>query len=387
MYTRLLNIKLPKHQSAFLWGARKTGKSTYLHATFQNPIYLDLLEFRLVSELSKNPGMLESIINLQLSDSNSPLVIIDEVQKVPSLLDEIHRLIETKKMQFILCGSSARKLKRGQANLLGGRAWRFEMLPLCSYEIKNMDLIRAMNSGLLPSHFDSPEPLRDLEAYIVDFVREEIMAEALTRNIPAFSRFLDAAAYSNGSILNYTTIARDCGVDAKTVKTYFEILADTMLGYFVYPFRRNAKRKDIVANPKFYFFDVGVANYLAKKTISELRGDSAGHAFEHLVYMELKAYSVYRKRRWDINFWATHSQMEIDFIIGDGTTAIEVKISKNFSNKDLRGLFTFLEESSNAKGIVVVPDCIPHRISHKNQSVEVVPWAKFTELLWEGKLG
>ena len=228
---RILKIKLPKNQSAFLWGARKTGKTTYLKENFPDSIVYDFLKTDLFFEISKNPSLLRERLLAKEAPLLKEPIILDEVQKVPQVLDEVHWLIENKDLRFVLCGSSARKLKRGHANLLGGRAWRYELFPLTSHEIGDIDLLRALNHGLIPLHYlqQREDCKKSLEAYVQDYLREEVFAEGLTRNIPAFSRFFDAFGYSHGEITNYANIARDCGIDAKTVKEYYQILIDTLL--------------------------------------------------------------------------------------------------------------------------------------------------------------
>jgi len=232
---RKLSIELPERQSAFLWGPRKTGKSTLLHQSFPRSIYYDLLDTDVALELAKRPALLKEQLAAQSPDRLSEPIVLDEVQKVPGILDEVHWLIENRGLRFLLCGSSARKLRRGQANLLGGRAWRFELFPFVTAELDRVDLLRAVNSGMLPSHYFGRNYRRSLSAYVRDYLKEEIFAEGLTRNVPAFSRFLDAVGYSHGQLTNYANIARDCGVDSKTVKEYYQILVDTLLAWRVEP--------------------------------------------------------------------------------------------------------------------------------------------------------
>ncbi|MEK7747143.1 MAG: AAA family ATPase, partial [Elusimicrobiota bacterium] len=210
-------------------------------------------------------------------------VIIDEVQLIPELLNEVQWLIVNRGIRFILCGSSARKLKRGGGNLLGGRAMRFELFPLVSREIEDFDLLRALNNGLLPRHYQAEDAQRLLGAYVGEYLKEEIGAEALVRNIPAFSRFLDIAAFSNGEVVNYQNIAAECGVSGPTVKQYFQILEDTLLGRFVPSFRKRPKRR-VVQSPRFYFFDVGLANFLLRRGRMEKGGELFGKAFEHFIF-------------------------------------------------------------------------------------------------------
>jgi uncharacterized protein len=233
---RKLAIDLPPGQSAFLWGPRKTGKSTYLKTAFPRSIVYDFLKTDLMLELAARPHRLrEQLLARPERDLAEP-VILDEVQKVPRILDEVHWLIENKALRFILCGSSARKLKKSHANLLGGRAWRYEMFPLTTAETGAVDLLRVLNNGLIPAHFLQTDAGRSLKGYVQDYLTEEIIGEAVTRNLPAFTRFFDSAAYSHGQLVNYANIARECGVDSKTVKEYYQILVDTLVGTLLQPY-------------------------------------------------------------------------------------------------------------------------------------------------------
>ena len=254
------------------------------------------------------------------------VVVVDEVQKAPALLDVVHALIEERRTpRFVLTGSSARKLKRGRANLLGGRAWRFELFPLVTAELDEPDLLRMLNRGLLPSHYDTAQWRKSLEGYVVDYLKEEVFDEGLTRNVPAFSRFFDAMGYSHGDLTNYANVARDCGVDAKTVKEYYQILVDTLLGTFVEPWKKRQERQVIGKASKFYLFDVGVAGALTGRRIREERGEAFGRALEHFVLMEILAHRSYRELDYGVHFWRTKSGLEVDFVLGDGEVALEVK--------------------------------------------------------------
>lgn len=215
---------------------------------------------------------------------------------MPQILDEVHWLIENKKIQFILCGSSARKLKRGHANLLGGRAWRYELFPLTFAEIPNLNLLKAINHGLVPVHNTQSEEecKKSLISYVQDYLKEEVFNEGLTRNVPAFSRFFDIVGYSHGELVNYSNISRECGVDAKTIKEYYQILCDTLLGRNIEPFKKRQRRDVIIKMPKFYLFDVGVAGLLTKRSIPEEKGIEFGKAFEHFIFMEIVAYKSYK---------------------------------------------------------------------------------------------
>jgi len=384
LFKRMLNIKLPPRQSAFLWGARKTGKSTYLKTHFPRSIVFDFLKTDLYFKVSKNPAHLRELILAKDKALFKYPIILDEVQKVPQVLDEVHWLIENRGLRFILCGSSARKLKRGQANLLGGRAWRYEMLPLTTAEINDFDLLRALNHGLIPLHYlqNKEEVKMSLTAYVQDYLKEEVFAEGLVRKMPAFSRFFDAVGYTHGELTNYSDIARDCGIDSKTVKEYYQILIDTLLAVRIKPFKKRQSRQVITKAVKYYLFDVGVAGYLCKRNIAEAKGSEFGRAFEHFILMEIMAYRSYRRHDFSINFWRTKSGLEVDFIIADAEIAIEVKGTDNVDVRDLRGLKTFLE-TYTPKRVIVVSNEKEKRIHGR---IEIMPWREFLHDLWGDKI-
>jgi len=379
---RMLNIVLPPQQSAFLWGPRKTGKSTYLKVQFpDSPVY-DFLKTDLFLEFSKRPSLLREQILAKDEDAISSPIILDEVQKIPQLLDEVHWLIENKGLSFIMCGSSARKLKRGKANLLGGRAWRYEMFPFVSAELGKLDLLKALNRGLIPVHYFQDTYKKSLRAYTQDYLKEEVFDEGLTRNIPAFARFFDAMGFSHGELTNFSNIARECGVDSKTVKEYYQILKDTLLGDFIEPFKKRQNRKVITRTSKFYLFDVGVAGTITKRHVRQERGVDFGKAFEHFILMEIKAHNSYHEIDYEINFWRTKSGLEVDFILGGGEIAIEVKGAGSIQNKDLRPLNAFIETNDPRKALVVCNEK-KERIVGK---VRITPWRKFLSDLWNGKI-
>ena len=386
MYARTLAIELPRGQSAFLWGARKTGKSTLLRRRFPLSARFDLLDTRLLLEFTRAPWTLsERIHALEPAQLKRP-ILIDEVQKVPTILDEVHRLIESDGLGFVLCGSSARKLKRGRANLLGGRAWRFALHPLTWQEIPDFDLLRAVNRGLNPAHYDSAHHRRALAGYVDDYLREEVFDEGLTRNAPAFARFFDALAFCHGELLNYSNVARDCGVSSKTVKEYFQILVDTLLGVFVEPFSRRRSRAVITSAPRFYLFDVGVANHVARRRIEQTAGPDFGRSLEHFVLMELLAYRSYRERDFPVRFWRTKSGLECDFVLGrKGDVAIEVKGGRRVDRRELVGLRAFVEEHRPRQAIVVCNESAPRRT---DDGIRILPWERFLEKLWgDGVVG
>ncbi|MDD2715617.1 MAG: AAA family ATPase [Candidatus Wallbacteria bacterium] len=381
---RILKIKLPERQSAFLWGARKTGKTTYLKARFPDSLTYDFLKTDLFLEVSKKPSLLRELILAKDDASLRKPIILDEVQKVPQVLDEVHSLIEEKGLRFVLCGSSARKLKRGQANLLGGRAWRYELFPFVSQEIGSIDLLHVLNHGLIPRHYlqNDADCKKSLKAYVQDYLREEVFAEGLTRNIPAFSRFFDAFGYSHGEMTNYCNIARDCGVDSKTVKEYYQILMDTLLAVRVEPFKTKQSRQVITKASKFYLFDVGVAGCLTKRHIVEQRGAEFGKAFEHFMLMEMVAYKSYSGKDYAINFWRTKAGLEVDFILGEGEVAVEVKGTSRVEAKEINGLESFREAHPSRKSILVCNE----KEKRIHNRIEILPWKNFLDQLWAGKV-
>jgi predicted AAA+ superfamily ATPase len=380
MINRVLKITLPKRQSAFLWGPRKTGKTTYLQAAFPGSIIYDMLQTDLFLELAMRPFLLrEQLLAADPKQLKEP-VIIDEVQKVPQLLDEIHWLIENKSMKFILCGSSARKLKRGKGNLLGGRAWRYEMHPLVSTEVGDLNLLRVLNHGMIPAHHLQEDYRKSLQAYVRDYLKEEVFDEGLTRNIPAFSRFFEAMGYSHGELTNYANIARDCGVDAKTVKEYYQILVDTLLGTMIEPFKRRQERQVITKASKFYLFDVGVAGAITQRYIPQEKGEQFGKAFEHFILMEILAHRGYKNLDYDVNFWRTKIGLEVDFVLGRGEVAIEVKGASRINNADLRPLKAFIQEYHPRKALIVCNERSPR----VHEDIQIMPWRDFLNRLWTG---
>ena len=374
--TRLLDLGLGKTRSAFLWGPRRVGKSHWLRHHFdpKSTDLLDLLQSDLFAELATRPALLRE-------RWNGRLTIIDEIQKIPVLLDEVHWLIENRGAQFVLTGSSARKLRREHANLLAGRAARHELGPLSFCEVDGFDLEAAMTTGLLPPHFLSTEPERDLRAYVADYLKEEIAAEGAVRNLPAFAEFLRAAAITNAELLSYANVARDCGVSAKVVQGYFEILEDTLLGARLSPWRRSPKRR-LIQTDKFYFFDVGVANFLARRRPA-IGSAEFGKSFEHFLLMELLSYRRYRAPDLEVTYWRTSTGQEVDFILGDMEVAVECKSSTRIHEGDLRALRTLAEEHRVGRRILVSQERTTRRLE---DGIEVVPWRAFLERLWAGEL-
>ncbi len=378
-----MKLELPVGQSAFLWGARKTGKSTYLRTKYPTSKYYDFLKTDLLMTFTREPYLLrEQILALTPEELKTP-IILDEVQKVPLILNEVQWLIENTDAYFILCGSSARKLKRGAANLLGGRAWRFTFYPLIYPEIPDFDLLHALRNGLIPSHYSKESAVRDLNAYIKDYLKEEIQDEGLTRNLPAFARFLDSLAFTHGQQVNHSNIARDCGVNASTVKAYFQILIDTLIGYEIYPYSKKIGRDIITKTPKFYLFDVGIVNSLASRELTVLKGAVSGEAFEHYIFMELIAYKELNEMSYAIQYWRTKTGLEVDFILGDGDVAIEIKISDQIKSYQIKGLIAFSKEHRPKHAIVVSLDPNKRKIVvDDGTDILVLPWQEFLQMLW-----
>jgi predicted AAA+ superfamily ATPase len=379
---RTLKIDLPEGRSTFLWGPRQTGKTTLLKERFPGSLRYDLLRTDLFLDFSRDPSRFREEVLAADGEVLRHPVIIDEVQKVPQLLDEVHWLMENRKLRFILSGSSARKLKRGKANLLGGRAWRYQLFPFTSREIGALDLTTILNRGLIPSHYLQDHYHRSQQAYVRDYLKEEVFDEGLTRNVPAFSRFFESMGYSHGELTNFANIARDCGVDAKTVREYYQILVDTLLGYWVPPFKRRQDRHVILKAAKFFLFDVGVAGAVVGRKIREERGEAFGKALEHLVLMELVAHSSYEEMEYPIHFWRTKSGLEVDFILGDGEVAVEVKGTSRVDPRDLRALETFRETYSPRAAIVV---CNEKR-ERRHGEIRIVPLTDFLDELWAGEI-
>lgn len=379
MFSRILSLNEASTESIFFWGARQTGKSTLLKQLFPAAHYYDLLLSDEYSRLRFRPALLRE--ECEMLDEGE-LVIIDEVQKIPALLDEVHWLMTERNLRFILCGSSARKLRRCGANLLGGRAIRKTLFPLVSAEIPDFDIDVALNNGMLPRHYLIKDPRQRLEAYVGDYLQQEIVAEAVVRRIDSFTRFLQVAALSDTEILNYTKIASDCGVSSKSVKEYFSILEETMLGYHIPAYSKVIRRK-LVAAPKFYFFDVGIPNYLMKRIPLKSGSSEYGHALEHLICQELKAYLSYRGIDKNLSYWRTSDhRYEVDFIVGDAEVAIEVKSSETVDSSETRGLRAFAEEHPSARLIIVSMEQRPRR--HKD--IEIWPAREFLRKLWADKI-
>ena len=376
MYNRIADLSITDEDSVFVFGARQTGKSTLLMERYPNAVWYDLLDGKTLERLSRNPSIFGQ--ELDILPDNS-LVVIDEIPLLPELLNEVHRLMVRKNLRFVLCGSSARKLKRKGVNTLGGRTIPIKLFPLVSSEIPDFDILKAVNQGLLPRHYiASPEVAwRRMQAYIGVYLKEEIKAESLVRNLQTFNRFMEVAALTNGEMVNYSNIANDCGIDSKTVKEYFAILEETLVGYMIPAYQKVVKRK-LRQSPKFYYFDVCIPNYLLGRKSLVPGSADFGHAFEHLIIQELVAYLSYRNKESALSYWHTYSEYEVDAILGDAQVAIEIKSSTQVQLRQLSGLRAFKEEHPESRLIVVSLDAQPRLLN----DIEVYPATTFLQKLW-----
>ncbi len=379
MFLRYYQLYNDLEDSLFLFGARQTGKTTLLLQQFPNAEYIDLLDTVTLGHYSRRPNLLYDKYKNHDSDT---IIIIDEIQQVPLLLNEVHRLITQRGIRFILCGSSARKLRRKGYNTLGGRALPCYLYPLVSVEIPDFDIDKAVTHGMLPPFYLAKNPYLRLSAYIDVYLKEEIKAEALVRNLNNFQRFLDAAALTNGEIVNYNNIATDCWISANTAKEYFSILEDTLIGYMIPAYTKRVKRR-LIQSPKFYFFDIGIVNFLLHRKEIVRGTPEYGHAFEHFIMQELMAYIGYTRNENKLSYWRTKDAVEIDAVIGDAKIAIEIKSVEDVQNKHLKGLRTFATEHPDSRRIIVSLDPIT-RITEDD--IEIVYVYDFLKNLWDGKL-
>ncbi len=379
-------LKLPEKHSFFLFGPRQTGKSTLLARNFIAPktIYYDLLKTEEYLRLSSNPHIFREEVSSRAATVTH--VVIDEVQRIPNLLNEVHHLLENPRAPyFCLSGSSARKLKRSHANLLAGRAWTYHLCPLTHRELADkFSLDKALNLGTLPSVYladSEQEAQRTLRAYVETYLKEEIEAEALTRNLGSFLRFLTLAADNNGNIINYSTIARECGVSYQTVKEYFKILEDTLLGFFLLPYARST-RKRLIKHPKFYFFDTGVLRALKKNITVPLqpKTDEYGRSFEHFVILEIMRAAAYRESDYQFSFYCSSNKAEVDLIVETPKKeifAIEIKSSEQPQSDSFRGLKSFRELCPQA--VLLCAARAPHR--RQLNDVTVLPWQNIFNII------
>jgi predicted AAA+ superfamily ATPase len=374
MLERIFQINKELDSSIFLFGGRQTGKTTILRQQFPDATFFDLLDTNVKRRLQQRPVLLYETLK---DKPTGTLVIIDEIPEVPELLNEVHRLIVERQLVFILCGSSARKLKRKGHNTLGGRALPVYLYPLVSAEIPDFDIDRAVNYGTIPPHYLARNPWRLLAAYIDVYLKEEIKEEALVRNLDAFQRFLEVAALTDGEIINNNNIAQECGVHATTVSSYFDILEDTLIGYRIPAYTKVMKRR-LVQAPRFYYFDTGVANYLLRRKDLVRGSADYGHAFEHLVVQELVAYMHYSHCEEKLSYWRTYTGVEVDIVVGDARIAIEIKSTEEVQNRHIKNLKVFAEEHPDSKLMIVSLDVFTRQMGN----IECIYVMDFFHRLW-----
>ncbi|MCL2304244.1 MAG: AAA family ATPase [Planctomycetaceae bacterium] len=366
--------KAVERKSVLLLGPRQTGKSWAIRQAFANELVYNLLDSRTLVMLTHSPERMQEEMNEQ-----TRIIVIDEIQRLPVLLETVHYMIEEFDVHFLLTSSSARKLRRGGVNLLGGRAIQKNLHPFVFTELgEDFDLMKAVNIGLLPSIYFSKDPEEDLKAYTGIYLREEIAAEGLTRSLPSFSRFLTVAALCNARQMNTTKISNDVQLPRTTVQEYFTILKDTFIGYELPAWRESEKRK-ATASAKFYLFDTGVARTLQGREQIRPGTPEFGDALETYLFHELRAYADYRGGL-PLHFWRTASGWEVDFIL-DERIAIEVKGTGQIQAADLKGLRALQEENKLEKFIVVSLDERPRRIG----DIRIYPWRQFLTTLWNNE--
>lgn len=372
MYKRALDLKSAlKEKSHFLFGPRTTGKSSLIHEQLKKAQVFDLLDSDIYDRFLRRPKALSEEIE-------NDLVVIDEIQKLPRLLDEVHRLIETKKIKFLLTGSSARKLKHGGANLLAGRARSLQMHPLSMQEITDFDLLKYVTVGGLPLVYQSKKPQLELKEYVQTYLKEDVQAEALVRNIDHFARFLDSFGALSGEELNYQKIADDAAVPVRTVSSYVEVLKDTLVAFELTPFTKTVKRKS-VSKSKIFMFDVGIANFMRGLTSFSPKSEAFGSAFEHFCLQEMRAAISYTNKSLSMNYWrSTSGDFEVDCILGK-EMAIEIKSSEKFQEKYLKGLRAFKEEGLVKRHILISRDPVKRMVD----GIEVMPFDHFFKELWK----
>ncbi len=378
---RIASLPPAGEETFFLWGPRQSGKSTLLKELYAgDAFWVDLLKSDVFRRYATRPERLRE----ELEQNGADFVVIDEVQKVPDLLEEVHWLHENRGTRFALCGSSARRLQRGHANLLGGRAIRFELFGLSARELGgSFDLIRMLNHGTLPRIYLSENPKRLLDAYVSDYLKEEVLAEGLVRNLPPFSSFLHAAALTDTEQVNYTSIARELGVSRETVRGYFEILEDTLIARMLPPYRKRPKRRLSLAD-KFYFHDVGAVNFLARRGVLESGSELFGKAYENWLFHELCCFSAYRDRFAQFSFWRLSSGIEVDFIVNDLECAIDCKASSRVQPAHLKGLREIAKEHPGVGRRMIV--CNEPTSRKTSDGIEILKTGDFLDQLWGGEI-
>jgi predicted AAA+ superfamily ATPase len=377
MQRRSLNLApILAKKSCFLMGPRQTGKTTLIEQQFPKIQIIQLLDSETRSFLLQNPSRLSGMI-----PENQKIAVIDEIQKIPELLDQVHLLIEKRKINFLLTGSSSRKLKRTGVNLLGGRARKRNLFPLTTDELKEkFNLQKALEIGTLPSIYFSDSPKEDLSVYASEYLTQEIAAEGITRNIPSFARFLEVAALSNAQMINYTAVSSDAGVARTTVQHHYEILEDTLIGYRLKAWTKTKTRKSI-GKEKFYFFDTGVVNSLVGRKTLSLKTPESGFLFETFLLNEVHAYSEYFAKDADFSYWQSKSGFEVDLFLNE-EIAVEIKAKESVSERDLKSLLALAEEKKMKRMICVYLG----KFTQKIGAVEIIPYDQFLAELWDGEV-
>jgi len=367
-----------KQKSILLLGPRRTGKSFFIQNQIKPDLYFNLLETTTFAELAYDPGLLKKKIK------NHKTICVDEIQKLPNLMDEVHSLIERdKNLRFILTGSSAKKLKTSHTSLMAGRARQLNFLPLTFQEVKNHDfnLNKFLHYGGLPDVYLSEDPWEELKDYAGIYLKEEIQASSFVRKIENYSRFLEFAALSSGQVLNFESLANDAFIPGRTIKDYYQLLEETLVGYNLRPFKKKGSRKEI-STSKFYFFDTGVLNAFVKRTKLSQKTKEYGDLFEHFIFLELKAYQLLNRFDWELEFWRTHTKEEIDFILGSGEIAIEVKATSRPKKEHLLNLQKFKNLYHSKRSILIC------QVKEKftTDGIEIYPWAQFLDELWNQEI-
>ena len=375
--TRILNInKYLDKKSVLLLGPRRTGKSALIRHQIKADQVYNLLQADVFQSLTARPSLIRESLKPQ-----HRLIVIDEIQKLPSLMDEVHGLIEEQGIRFLLTGSSARKLKRTHTSLMAGRAKKLQLFPFCYQEISDrFDLRRVLQFGTLPPVYLAEDPWDELRSYTGDYLKEEIQAEAISRRIENFSRFLITAATSNAELLNYESTASDAQVPPRTLREYYAVLQDTLMGTILEPLQLKRSTRKAVSKGKFYFFDLGVLNSLLDRRTLPRAGVELGNLFESWIYSELRAYLEYSGRDEPVHFWRTHTGHEVDFVLGD-SVGVEVKFTENASERDLSGLLELQKDMTLKRRIIVSQD----KRYRKVQGVEIYPYLEFIKALWAGE--
>jgi predicted AAA+ superfamily ATPase len=376
------NLDLKKHlkqKSVLLLGPRRTGKSSYITQQIKPDLYFNLLETETFSRFAYDPGLLKKIIK-----KNQTHICVDEIQKLPVLMDEVHSLISSNSdLRFILTGSSAKNIKKSHTSLIAGRARQLNFMPFNYYELKdhNFNLTKHLHYGGLPDIFLSPDPYEELKDYAGTYLQEEIQASAFVRKIENYARFLEFAAFTSGQLLNFESLANDAFIPARTIKEYYQLLEDTLIGYNLKPFKPKQSRKEI-STSKFYFFDTGVLNSFIKRKKLLEKSKEYGDLFEHFIFLELKSYQLSNRHDWNLEFWRTHRKDEVDFILGSGEVAIEVKATTSPKMEHLVGLKKFKKQYSSKKEILVC------QAKEKKivDGIHIYPWQDFLNELWENEI-